>query len=95
MHALPRRRKRGMTEQWRPIAGYEGFYEVSDRGRVRSLDTPPNPFRGGQTDRTWTNSGGDMTGDLEHRKCGLIVSRSQRRAHRDAVQNNTLQRTAG
>jgi hypothetical protein len=32
--------------------------------------TPPNPFRGGQTDRTWTNSGGDMTGDLEHRKCG-------------------------
>jgi hypothetical protein len=36
-----------------------------------------------------------MTGDLEHRKCGLIVSRSQRRAHRDAVQNNTLQRTAG
>jgi hypothetical protein len=38
MHDLPRRRKRGMTEQWRPIAGYEGFYEVSDRGRVRSLD---------------------------------------------------------
>jgi hypothetical protein len=34
-----------------------------------------------------------MTGDLEHRKCGLIVSRSQRRAHRDAVQNNTLANT--
>jgi hypothetical protein len=27
-----------VAEQWRPIAGYEGFYEVSDRGRVRSLD---------------------------------------------------------
>lgn len=27
-----------MSEQWRPIAGYEGIYEVSDQGRVRSLD---------------------------------------------------------
>lgn len=25
-------------EQWLPIVGYEGYYEVSDRGRVRSLD---------------------------------------------------------
>ena len=25
-------------EQWRPIQGYEGFYEVSDKGRVRSVD---------------------------------------------------------
>ena len=23
--------------QWRPIAGWEGFYEVSNRGRVRSM----------------------------------------------------------
>ena len=27
-----------MHEQWRPIQGYEGLYEVSDKGRVRSLD---------------------------------------------------------
>lgn len=26
------------TEKWLPIKGYEGRYEVSDRGRVRSLD---------------------------------------------------------
>jgi len=26
------------NEEWRPIAGYEGIYEVSDHGRVRSLD---------------------------------------------------------
>jgi hypothetical protein len=32
------------TEHWRPIAGWEGFYEVSDRGRVRSLDTPTPPL---------------------------------------------------
>lgn len=27
-------------EQWRPIAGYEGMYEVSDRGRARSFLVP-------------------------------------------------------
>lgn len=27
-----------MTEEWKPIVGYEGFYEISSLGRVRSLD---------------------------------------------------------
>ena len=27
-----------MIEEWRPIVGYEGLYEVSSYGRVRSLD---------------------------------------------------------
>jgi hypothetical protein len=26
------------AEQWRPVAEYEGFYEVSNHGRVRSID---------------------------------------------------------
>ena len=26
-----------MTEKWLPIPGWEGLYEVSDHGRVRSL----------------------------------------------------------
>lgn len=26
------------SEQWRPVPGYEAIYEVSDQGRVRSLD---------------------------------------------------------
>ena len=26
------------TEQWKPVVGYEGLYEVSNQGRVRSLD---------------------------------------------------------
>lgn len=26
------------TEQWKPVVGYEGTYEVSDHGRVRSVD---------------------------------------------------------
>lgn len=25
-------------EEWRPVVGYEGYYEVSDQGRVRSID---------------------------------------------------------
>lgn len=27
-----------MTEEWVPVKGWEGFFEVSDLGRVRSLD---------------------------------------------------------
>lgn len=26
------------TEVWRPVKGYEGLYEVSNNGNVRSLD---------------------------------------------------------
>ncbi|WP_081871902.1 NUMOD4 domain-containing protein [Nocardia otitidiscaviarum] len=31
-----------MTENWRAIPGYEGFYEVSDQGRIKSLARPVN-----------------------------------------------------
>lgn len=37
------------AEEWRPVAGYEGYYEVSSLGRVRALDrekaTPRGLFR--------------------------------------------------
>ena len=36
------------VEQWKPVHGYEGIYEVSSHGRVRSLD------------RTVTRSGGQV-----------------------------------
>lgn len=26
-----------MTEIWKPVKGYEGLYEVSNKGRVKSL----------------------------------------------------------
>lgn len=35
------------VERWLPVVGYEGAYEVSDRGRVRSLD------RRDRLDRMW------------------------------------------
>jgi hypothetical protein len=27
-----------MNEQWRPVVGYEGFYEVSDSGRIKTVE---------------------------------------------------------
>lgn len=36
-------------EQWRPVVGYEGIYEVSDQGRVRSVDREVRASRGGGT----------------------------------------------
>lgn len=35
-----------MTEEWRAVVGYEGLYEVSSLGRVRSLDRTV-PYSGG------------------------------------------------
>jgi hypothetical protein len=38
-----------IIERWLPVAGYEGLYEVSDMGRVRSLDRICySPKRGAQ-----------------------------------------------
>jgi hypothetical protein len=37
------------AEQWLPVVGWEGLYEVSDRGRVRSLRRPTKVgVRGGR-----------------------------------------------
>lgn len=35
-------------EEWRPVVGYEGLYEVSSFGRVRSLDKYKKQWRGGK-----------------------------------------------
>jgi hypothetical protein len=36
-----------VTERWKPVVGFEGYYEVSDRGRIRSLPRtcPSRPGR--------------------------------------------------
>ena len=34
-------------ETWKPVLGFEGHYEVSDQGRVRSLDRTVSHWRGG------------------------------------------------
>lgn len=37
-----------MIEEWRAVSGYEGLYEVSSFGRVRSLDRVVKAGRGGK-----------------------------------------------
>ena len=39
--------ERVMTEQWRAVTGYEGAYQVSDNGRVRSVERDCSHHRGG------------------------------------------------
>lgn len=36
-----------MEERWKPAPGYEGLYEVSDRGQVRSIPRPRRQWHGG------------------------------------------------
>jgi hypothetical protein len=36
----------GVPEEWRPIPGYEGWYEASDQGRIRALSRPYIPAGG-------------------------------------------------
>lgn len=43
----------GMTEQWRDIKGFEGLYQISNIGRVKSLrHKTKKGWRGGATSRT-------------------------------------------
>lgn len=49
------RKEGGMNEQWRPVVGYESFYDVSDAGRVRrrtrSGRVPPTHLISQKTNR--------------------------------------------
>lgn len=38
-----------MEEEWRDIKGYEGYYQVSNMGRVKSLDRYVKTNKGGKT----------------------------------------------
>lgn len=55
-----------MTEEWRPVVGFEGLYEVSDQGRVRSAPRPKT--RGGLL-----RPGGHRSGHLH-----VVLSRAGR-----------------
>ena len=37
-----------MSEEWRDVVGYEGLYQVSDQGRVKSLERKISHWRGGE-----------------------------------------------
>ena len=37
-----------MSEVWRDVVGYEGLYQMSDQGRVKSLERKVRHWRGGE-----------------------------------------------
>ena len=37
-----------MSEEWRDVVGYEGLYQVSSEGRVKSLERKVRHWRGGE-----------------------------------------------
>ncbi len=58
-----------MTERWKPVVGWEGYYEVSDQGRVRSLDRtlPSGPHKG------WTFPGKVLRPSLAGRGYPVVM----------------------
>ena len=55
-----------MIEEWRPVVGYEGLYEVSNTGRVRSVDKydSMNRFLRGRILRLFTDGLGYLRAQL-------------------------------
>ena len=55
-----------MIEEWRPVVGYEGLYEVSNTGQVRSLDKydSMNRFLRGRILRLFTDELGYLRAQL-------------------------------
>lgn len=59
-----------MIEEWRPIPGYEGFYDVSSCGTVRSLDRFINDYKGGHWHR-----GRILTPNYNHQYARVSLSK--------------------
>ena len=57
------------SEEWRPVVGYEGVYEVSDHGRVRSLDRIVHSLG---TLRSVPNNTGGARGGLQRRRGRIL-----------------------
>lgn len=78
-----------MTERWLPIAGFEDRYEVSDRGRVKSLARWTHRLnRWGSVNRWWMKekilasvralaTGKYRTGALAYSRVGLVDSEAK------------------
>ena len=67
-----------MSEQWRPVVGYEGWYEVSDEGRVRRV-APGNGTQAGRVlNQIWDKGYARVTlsrkGQSERRRVHRLVA---------------------
>lgn len=69
-----------MSEQWKDIKGREGFYQVSNHGRVRSLDRTIINSKGvkynykGKILKQSVNTGGYCLVDMSENSIGVKVS---------------------
>lgn len=74
MHAIPGKTGSDSTERWLPVPGYEGFYEVSDRGRVRSVRHQTRAgWRGGRLLAQFTDADGYFRVNVS--RLGIVRSR--------------------
>ena len=70
-------------EEWLPVVGFEGHYEVSNHGRVRSIERKVTDCLGrtrtvkGQPKKTWVDEGGYERVELckNNTRCGIGVHR--------------------
>jgi hypothetical protein len=69
-----------MRETWKPVAGYEGSYEVSDRGNVRSVDRLVH-FSDGRVRRYKSQARTHHTDNFGYKKVTLKVNGASWRAH--------------
>lgn len=67
------------AEEWRPITGYEGLYEVSNHGRVRSLDR-------------WVDSPNRWGGVSRQHRPGRILAQKRKKTPTHAYAVVTLSR---
>lgn len=63
-----------MNEEWRPVAGYEGYYEVSNRGRVRSLYCSPPLIRKATVTKSGWRIGLKLNGRLRNKLVHVLVA---------------------
>jgi hypothetical protein len=71
-----------MSEEWRDIAGYEGAYQVSDLGRVRSLDRVVIGGRWGHEKRIGQILKPSSNGRYSHVVLGARGRKSTKLVHR-------------
>lgn len=67
------------AERWLPVVGYEGVYEVSDQGRVRSLDRDVVDSNGIRKHIKGLIRRSSPTGPLGYRNVSLSMPRQRQR----------------
>lgn len=79
------------TENWKPVVGFEGLYEVSDQGRVRSLDHSTT----GKDGRTRRYKGRVLVGSVDSSGRIQVVLSKEGKGHYRRVHRLVLEAFVG